>query len=89
MNITSAIELFDELYNIIGDRIISLLKEVRLKDKYGQIWDITNVEFSEKATILRIRLGSTDYYSAIVLDFDSWDESRGYELIKKDNEDYQ
>ena len=85
MDITSAIELFYELHNTVGNQIMSILKEVGLKDKYGQIWDISNVEFSEKITTLRLRLGGTENYRIIVLNLDSLNEYKDYELIKKES----
>ena len=80
-------ELINGLRNFREEYILALIKEARLKDEYGQIWDITKVEFGEYRTVLRLGLDGTENYSVIVIDDNDWNELKDYELIKKDSED--
>lgn len=42
-------------------------KLCRLKDRFGHIWEIQRIEFSEKFTTLRLGNEGTDNYTAIVI----------------------
>lgn len=80
-------ELIDALSNMREEYFSVLFRECRLKDRYGNIWDVRTVEFNEKWTILRLGLDGTENYSAVMISADgSTNELQEYELIRKNAE---
>ncbi len=80
-------ELIDALSNMREEYFSVLFRECRLKDRYGNIWDVRTVEFNEKCTILRLGLDGTENYSAVMISADgSTNELQEYELIRKNAE---
>lgn len=80
-------ELMDALSDMREEYFSVLFRECRLKDRYGNIWDIRSVEFNEKWTILRLSLDGTENYSAVMISADgSTNELQEYELLQKTSE---
>lgn len=80
-------ELINALSNMREEYFSVLFRECRLKDRYGNIWDVRTVEFNEKWTILRLGLDGTENYSAVMISADgSTNELQEYELIRKNAE---
>lgn len=76
--------LMNALLGIREEYFSALFQDYKLKDQYGNIWDIRTVEFNERWTILRIGLDGTENYSCIMISADgSTNELQEYELIKK------
>lgn len=77
-------ELMDALSGMREEYFSVLFRECRLKDRYGNIWDVRTVEFDEKWTILRLGLDGTENYSAVMISSDgSVNELQEYELLQK------
>lgn len=81
-------ELIDGLRNFREEYVLALIKEARLKDRHGNIWDIKKIEFDEQWTVLRLGLDGTNNYKSVIISWTAnWNELEDYELIKKDSED--
>lgn len=77
-------ELISVLEEVREDYFNTLFHECRLKDRYGNIWDVRTVEFNEKWTILRLGLDGTENYTAVMISADGkTNELQDYELIRK------
>ena len=80
-------ELIDALRNFREEYILTLMREARLKDKYGNIWDVEKVEFTKDMTILRLGLDGTKNYTAVIIHWDEGiNELKDYEVITKGSE---
>lgn len=80
-------ELIDALSDMREEYFSVLFHECRLKDLYGNIWDIRTVEFNEKCTILRLGLDGAENYSAVMISADgSTNELQEYKLLQKTSE---
>ena len=81
-------ELIDALRNFREEYVLSLIKKAKLKDKYGQIWDVTKIEFDEQWTVIRLGMGGTEVKKSIIISWTSnWNELKDYEVIAKDSEE--
>lgn len=77
-------ELISALSEMREDYFETLFHQCRLKDRYGNIWDIRTVEFNERWTIIRLGLDGTENYSCVMISANGiTNELQEYELIKK------
>lgn len=77
-------ELMDALSDIREEYFSVLFHQCRLKDRYGDIWDIRTVEFDGRWTILRLGMDGTENYVNVMISADgSINELQEYELLRK------
>ena len=80
--------LIEALRNFREEYVLSLTKKAKLKDKYGQIWDVTKIEFDEQLTVIRLGMRGTEVKKFITISWTSnWNELKDYEVIVKGSED--
>ena len=79
-------EVISAFRNLREEYFDVLLKKVRIKDKYGNEWNITKIEFNKKWTIIRLGSDGTENYSSVMIAADgNLNELEEYEIIKKGN----
>ena len=79
--------VINALFGIREEYFSALFRDYRLKDRYGNIWDVQTVEFNEKWTILSLGLDGTENYSAVMISADgSTNELQEYEILQKTSE---